>query len=170
MPQTTTLVVQFGDDVTDIASSHLSAEIDSRDDGRNGGVTQFEPTDKVYFHVFKSDNITSLQTYASAFSAGMTGEVDSITKEDVLVFAGTREASISVPVESGFTYKWLGNNLGTITVSGTKAIASDGGPNKVGVAKVSYNASGYVGEITSGAELDGETDFSIAVLIVGNES
>lgn len=52
-----TVRVQFGDpDGT--TTGHLSAEIDARTDGLNGGKTAFTPGETVYLLVYASANVT----------------------------------------------------------------------------------------------------------------
>ena len=167
MSQDTTIVVQFGTGTADAAAAgaHLSAEIDRRENGLNGGKTSFAPGDTVHFLVYKSSNVTLENPVASAGSVAFTGSTNVEQTQD-LIFANSNEARLRVPPVGGVTStQWLGNNLGGITINGTQATAANKG---VGVARVTYTATATTGTITSPGTLDGLNDFSIVVLIVGN--
>jgi hypothetical protein len=169
--QETTIVVQFGTDTSAdaAANAHLSAEIDSREDGLNGGNTRFAPGDTAYFLVYKSDNVTLSSPISSAGTVSFNGTT-SVPKEEEVVFAGTNEARLRVPAAGGLSnVKWLGNTLGNLSVNGATGItASEGGEGKAGVAKLTYTANATIGALSSPASIDGETDFSIVALIIGN--
>ena len=51
---TATIRVSFGDGSSSVPGAHLSAEVDSRPTGLNGGKTSFQPGDSCWFLVFIS--------------------------------------------------------------------------------------------------------------------
>lgn len=165
----TTIVVSFATPGSggNVGSAHLSAEIDSRPEGLNGGKTSFAPGDDVYILVYKSTNVSITTTDCSAGSISDQGSVSVTTKDDV-PFANSNTSSVNKPASSGLlSQKWLGRNLGTITMGAdqtTLSIATAG----IGVAKVSYQSTALVYKLSSPATLDGEVDFTILVMIIGD--
>ena len=165
--------VQFSDgtdsETAAKAGAYLSAEIDKRETGPNSGKTSFAPGDTVGFLVYKSDNVTLSAPVASAGSVSM-GRTVNVEQEADLTFANNHEARLRVAPQGGFLEtKWIGNNLGSISINGQKATVSKSSieSQKVGVAKVKYVAQATTGTITAPVEVNGETSFSIVVLIVG---
>lgn len=169
MTNATTIKVQFTDPAAAAASNaHLSAEIDARPDGLNGGKTTFEPGSTAYVLIYKSANVALLTPEASAGSFGYSGTASvSITYE--LQFANTRTATLNVPADSVTSYKWLGRDLGLPVLGSDKqtiTVPSAG----VGVLSMTYNATATIGALSSPTSLDGESSFSILVLIQGEAS
>ena len=68
-----TIRVQFGTASGDNAPGHLSAEVDSRPTGLNGGKTGFAPGETAYILVFASDNVSISETICSAGSLTAQG-------------------------------------------------------------------------------------------------
>lgn len=169
MSQDTTIVVQFGTNIQDDGGAgtftFLSAELDRRENGLNGGVTSFEPGDIAYFLIYKSDNVTLQTPVASAGTCALQDGTILVEQTQDAVFANTNTAQLSVPVEELVSYTWLGTSLGELTVSGNTATAANQG---VGVARIVYNGKAKVGYIQSPSSIDGITDFSIVVVIIGN--
>jgi len=164
----TTIQVSFSTPGADAYSNaHLSAEIDSREGGLNAGKTSFAPGDDVYILVYKSSNVEISSVAVSAGSCSGQGSVNVSTTEDV-IFADSVESSLGKPCAGGLTsQKWLGNNLGAISLGSdqtTLTIAAKG----VGVAKVGFDSTALVYKLTSPTTLDGETDFTILVMVVGD--
>lgn len=160
------------------ANAHLSAEIDGRADGLNkdhievsadgsAGSPSFAPGDTAHFLVFKSSGVTFDTPASSAGSISSGGGAISVSKTEDVSFAGTNKGSLQVPATAITETKWLGNALGALTVGadGTEVTASSKG---VGIARVTYTCSAEPYGLTSPATLDGETDFSILVYILGH--
>jgi len=162
------IVVQFGANFS--SSSHLSAEIDTRPGGLNAGKTTFQPGDTVAILVYKTSDVTLSQVSASSGSISPASSPKvTVNKTDTITFANSREASIDVPALGGSldSVQWMGNDLGTITLNGTRAIAANSG---IGVANVTYSAEADVYMLTSPASINGSTDYSIVVVLVGESS
>jgi hypothetical protein len=168
MAQITTIQVQFGRPTggVDGVDAHLSAEIDDRPAGLNGGDTSFEPGDTAWFFVFKSTNVQIDSITASAGSLGSGGSVIVERSEDV-TFAGVNEGSLNVPGSGITSYEWLGNNLGSLSLgaNGQTVTASAKG---VAIARINYLAPATTHSITSPLELGTATDFPILVVVVGS--
>lgn len=171
----TTQIVQFGEGsgADPYADLHLSAEIDDRDDGLNGGDTDFQPGDTAYFLVFKSTSITLSNPVASAGSCAYQGTT-SVEKVDFVSFANEDEGSLDVPAASIVSKDWVGQDLGATTLQSDQVtLKLDSPPSGIyaGVLRVTYVATATVGALVSPAALSvgGEevTDFEIAVVIVG---
>ena len=141
---TTSLVVSLGEGA-DVASLY-AAEVDSREDGLNGGRTSFNPGDSIYILLFKTDNVTTLHSVASQGSLTYQGTTD-FEVEGFAEYPNENESSLSYPVPSGavVTKQWLGNDLGNSTISNQSSIllstdeATLGDPY-VGILKYSYTA------------------------------
>jgi len=114
MAVTANITVSFGTD-SGTGDGHLSAEVDGRDDGLNGGETSFEPGDTAYFLVYRSDNVSidSVECSAGSITSASAGLV---TKEQDLSFAGTDSATLSVPASSITSTTWLGKTLGSLSL------------------------------------------------------
>jgi hypothetical protein len=161
-----TIRVQFGNPDGSEATGHLSAEIDTRPDGLNGGRTSFSPGETAYLLVYSSDNVSITDTICSAGSLTEQGStVVTVTEE--LMFEDAASASLDKPARSGITQTvWYGRNLGTLTLQSDKVTVKSAAKG-VGVARVSYDALARVYALASPATLNGETDFSILAIIKG---
>ena len=115
--------------VIDIRSSSgaeggLSAEIDSRPDGLNGGVTTFYEGDNPGILLFKTGNVVNVEGFATD---GHITHVGSGTMEvtEWVTFANTNTASASKDITGGFTIlKAKGDSLPDIKYSGTTITCS----------------------------------------------
>ena len=77
-----TIRVQFGNPDGSGSDGHLSAEVDTRPDGLNGGRSSFSPGETAYILVYKSDNVSITDTICSAGSLSSQGTaVVSVTEE-----------------------------------------------------------------------------------------
>ena len=163
-----TIRVQFGtaDGAAGAAVGHLSAELDTRSNGLNGGRTSFNPGETAYILVYKSDNVSITETVCSAGSLTSQGTtVVSVTEE--LMFEDADSASLGKPARSGITQSvWYGRSLGGLTLQSDK-VTVKAAAKGVAVAKVTYDALAQVYALSSPATLNGETDFSILALIKG---
>lgn len=160
-----TVVVQFGQGES--SSGHLSAELDSRPSGLNGGRSSFNPGETAYILVYKTGNVVITGTDVSAGSLSAQGTATVAVSEEVQ-FAGSNAAQIQKPCKGATldSVTWLGRNLGALALAGdrqTVSAASSG----VAVAKVDYQAEALVYAIAAPSAIGGETDFSILVLIQG---
>jgi hypothetical protein len=161
-----TIRVQFGSPDGAGASGHLSAEVDSRPNGLNGGKTAFQPGETVYILVYRSDNVSITETICSAGSLYAQGTV-TVSLTDELMFEDSDTASLSVPARSSLSSSvWYGRDLGPLTLQADK-VTVKAASKGVGVAKVSYEALAQIYALASPASLNGETDFSILALIKG---
>ncbi len=158
---TTTLVVSLKSDAEE--SSIFSAEVDDRETGLNAGDTSFAPGDAIGYLVYMSSNVdpATLSQIASkgSITAAGTG-TKSVT--EFIQFANEREATPQYPIYGGFTYAWMGNNLGALTMVNDRAlsIAAAG----VGVAKVTYNTF-YRSFLLSSTLIPGEPEYEILIYI-----
>lgn len=165
MTVTANITVSFGDGA-DGSSGHLSAEIDRRPDGLNGGKTSFAPGDTAHFLVYKSANVRHDAPVASAGTINRGGSGISVTKEDDIQFADTDTASLSIPVDSISSVTWLGRSLGSLTLTDPTTVKASA--KGVAVARVRYVAKADAWSLSSPSTLAGLTDFSILVFILGH--
>lgn len=161
-----TLRVQFGNPDGSEAAGHLSAEVDNRPGGLNGGKTAFQPGETVYILVYKSDNVSINDTVCSAGSLSPQGSVTvSVTEE--LMFEDSDTATLGKPARSSLAQAvWYGRSLGNLVLQSDKTTVK-AATKGVGVAKVTYDALALVYALSSPATLNGEADFSILALIKG---
>ena len=161
----TSIVVQF---TTADGGGHLSAEIDSRPEGYNKGITSFAPGDSPAFLVFKSSNVTIVSVEPSAGTI-TTLAGGSLLVEEMMHFPKETEASLQKPISGALASKWLGNDLGTVIVVGDLKVrvANTG----VGVLKASYN-SAFLAYRLGGlpVKLDGESNYEVLILITGEQT
>jgi len=160
--QNATIRVVFGTDFS--AGDHLSAELDSRTDGLNNGLTSFNPGDTAYILVYKTPNVTITEATVSAGSIADAGTAVVELEEDVF-FEDSNTASLNKPADTISSVTFYGRNLGNVTLLDPLTIKAD--DKGVAVAKVKYVTTAQVAALTSPPTLDGETNFSILVLIKG---
>jgi len=164
-----TIRVQFGNPDGSAAAGHLSAEIDTRPDGLNGGRTAFSPGETAYLLVYTSDNVIITDTICSAGSLTAQGSAV-VTVIEELMFEDVDTANLGKPARSGLSQTlWYGRSLGSLTLQSDKVTVKSAAKG-VAVAKVSYDALAQVYALSSPATLNGETDFSILALIKGTAS
>lgn len=165
MAVSTNFQVSFGTSSTGTGvDAYLSAEIDSRADGLNAGKTSFVPGDTAYFLVFKSDNVSYSAPIPTAGTV-TAGAAQTVEKTEDLQFSDADTATISIPTTALSSVQWLGTSLGSLTLTGTTVKASAKG---VAIARVTYNVTADSYALASPATLDGLTDFSIMVYILGS--
>lgn len=162
-----TIRVQFGNpDGASAVAAHLSAEIDTRSTGLNGGRSSFSPGETVYILVYKTDNVTINETICSAGSLSPQGTTVVTVSEEVM-FEEDDTATLDKPVRAGLTqFVWYGRSLGALALQSDK-VTVKAGAKGVAVAKVSYETLAQIYALASPATLNGETDFSILALIKG---
>lgn len=165
MSVTASIVVQFGKDADAAAQGVLQAEVDSRaaSEGGRNVTNQFIAGDDVYYLVYKTDNVLAEQ-FSSAGSVSLVA-IEDVTIEEFITFANSNEANTSKPIKSLGSVQWYGNNLGSVVSLGGNTIRA--GSVGVGVAKVTYTAEAQVWKLSSPAQLNGEDNFSIVIVIVG---
>ena len=141
---TTSLVVSLGGDTA--GESIYSVQVDSREDGLNGGTTNFNPGNDIYLLLSRSDNVTTLASVASKGSLEYKG-TEKFEVEGFADFPNENEYSLTYPVPAGvnITTKWLGNDLGGFTVQNQSKIVLSTDPTAlsdpyVGIMKYSYTS------------------------------
>jgi hypothetical protein len=177
---TASIVVQFGDEATAAAGYFLTAEIDSRPEGKNGGRTSFLPGQTAYFLVYASPEltVTGLATYtptggANPINLGSGAEPNGgdayIEVEEFLTFANSSEANLSKLPDAqsnDLVITVVGSNgaLGTRTVTGTKVYY----PTPVtAVLKATYTTKARVWSLSSPQSMAGLTTFPIVAVMTG---
>ena len=161
-----TIRVQFGNPDGSGSDGHLSAEVDTRPDGLNGGRTSFSPGETAYILVYKSDNVSITDTICSAGSLSAQGSAV-VTVAEELMFEDAEMAQISKPARLALSQSvWYGRSLGGLTLLSDQ-VTVKAQARGVAVAKVTYDALALVYALSSPISLNGETDFSILALIKG---
>lgn len=163
-----TIRVQFGNPDGSGAEGHLSAEVDSRPDGMNGGRSSFSPGETVYLLVYKTDNVNITDTICSAGSLSSNGTANVTVTEEVM-FEDSDTATLPKPASGAVSSVWQGRSLGSLTLQSDK-LTVKAGAKGVAVAKVTYIAQAQVYALSSPSSINGETDFSILALIKGSAS
>lgn len=160
----TTVQVSFSEGGA--GAGHLSAEVDSRPDGLNAGRTSFAPGDPVHILVYKSPNVSINNVEASAGSIH-PGPQENIEVTDILTFNNSREASLSKPAAGGLSVTWYGASLGALAI-GADGVSVQASKSGVAVAKVVYQTAARSYRLSSPLEVNGEKNYQILVLIIGN--
>lgn len=163
-----TIRVQFGNPDGSGAEGHLSAEVDSRPGGMNGGRSSFSPGETVYLLVYKTDNVNITDTLCSAGSLSSAGTA-SITVSEEVMLEDNDTATLPKPASGAISVVWQGRSLGSLTLQPDKLTAK-AEARGVAVARVTYTAQALVYALSSPASINGETDFSILALIKGSAS
>lgn len=169
MSGTATIAIKFGDGSTTASSinGHLSAEVDSRTSGLNGGKTSFAPGETVWVLVYKSSNVGIKSVVASAGSITQGANV-TVSKSFDTLFEDTKQASLPVPADSITSNVWMGRSLGNMTLNTNKqGVTVD--VSGVAVNKTTISCTALTYGVTAPANINGETSFSILVLITGEE-
>ena len=162
---TATLVVDFTDPGAAglDGSGLLRLEIDSREDGLNGGNTSFRPGDPVHYLLIKSSNVTITDHDTTAGGHFQVGS-GSFSHTETIVFFNTAEASLSYPLASGLSVDWQGNSGGAVTgYIGSDKITIPAAATAV--AEVTYNAQ-YTAFRLSGVA----TDITTVLIYVEGEA
>lgn len=167
---TTSIVVSFDDSTG--GDSIFSVEVDSREDGLNGGKTNFLPGDDVYLLMFKSSNVV---VDAALTSKGSVNQTKATTKDidEYAVFAAERESSLSYPVPSSYTFDWIGDsNLGGVHIANESKIVLntqeiDLPEYYVGVGQIKYSSPALVYKL-SGTLIPNLDSYQIALFFAGH--
>lgn len=162
---TATIKVDF-DDGSD--SDGLSAEIDGREDGYNGGKTSFQPGDDVVYLTFLDPGVSIAEQISTLGSIAKI-ESRSMPVEDEVSFANSRTATLKYPVTDSLVVQWMGLNPGPAALQGSRTLSlpDDG----IGVAKVTYNTMFTAYRVTNiPGSVNGETSFTVLIVITGTSS
>jgi hypothetical protein len=166
---TAALFVNFDDGRT--GDAFLQLEIDSREDGFNGGNTTFGPGEQPVYLEFKTSSITVLERLVSAGliqPLNLVAPDNELLVEEFITFPRERTQPLSKPIDSGFTFKWLGNDLGTITPIDELTVQA--ATNGIGVAKVTYTAKFEAFRLVNiPFPLNGENEFPVLVFHTGSD-
>lgn len=160
---TTTTQITFG--TGGEVGAHLSAEVDGRSGGLNGGKTSFVGGEPVYILVYKSNNVTINNTEVSAGTV-FPAAPQLVDVEETITFQNKREASLSKPITGGLTVTWYGRSLGGLTV-GADQTSITAGSSGVAVAKVKYKTNAKAYRLSTPVTLNGEADFTILFFVAG---
>ena len=163
MTVTASLVVQLGDGAGD--DGLLKAEIDSREDGFNGGDTSFLPGDSVHYLVYTGAGIALTRheaTLGAISSLGRRGR----EVEEVVSFANARRATLQYPVAGGLSIAWMGDSPGTAQLKGdNELVLPEAG---VGIATVTYQTEFEVFRLNNlPGQVNGKTDYSVLIFMIG---
>lgn len=167
MSDNATIVVHFGQAAGGGAAGHLSAEVDGREGGLNGGQTSFTPGQPVYILAYRTINVTITDVLSSAGTVAAQAPVSVSITED-LNFEDARTATLAKPVAGAAlsSVEWFGTNLGALTLQDDK-MTVEAPASGVAIARVTYNVTADVYKLESPASINGQTDFPILVLIKG---
>ncbi len=166
---TASVTVQFTKD--EDSSAILTAEVDARPEGMNGGNTSFLPgVDDPVILIFKSadvivDSITTSIGTLTPVSVGAPYAVGE-GNDGFLLFANERSKNLSYPNNAGFSSQWYGTSGGVVTDTETQvSIPAD----VVAVLKAAYTANYAAYKLTNvPAEINGSSEFPVIIYIAGH--
>lgn len=161
---TATVVVYFGDSAQS-SSPLLQIEIDSRDDGLNGGSTSFFPGVPAYLLVYTGPGVSISSVVASAGQI-IQGQQISVSMQETLSFTNTDSATVQKPITSITAHAWLGNNLGSILAqpNGVTIKASSSG---LAILRVFYTSTARVYSLHPPQGIGITEDYPILVFVTG---
>ena len=159
---TTSIVVNFGEDDQGI----LTAKVDDRPNGYNSGETSFAPGETVGFLVYSTSNVSVNTPIPSLGSVQQITGAQTESQDEFITFENTNKSSSSLPIRSGFTYEWIGTNLGAVTVSDQQTVIA---ANKgVAVLHITYNTQFVPWRLTNiPTTVAGESSFPVLIFISG---
>ena len=152
---TSSFNVNFSFSTGGSAKGELKAEVDSRDpaDGGLNASTSFRPGDSVKWLLFKSNNVSITDIFAS-HGSNAGGGTASVDINDTITVGGVKETSLNYPCSGGFSANWLGSGGITAAITapsgGQSTITFSGGGaafdkyGAIGLLEVSYTATAQV--------------------------
>lgn len=146
--------------------AHLSAEIDARPAGLNGGDTAFQPGDTAWFLVYRSAGVSIDYVKSSAGSVTPGGEQVFSRSEDIS-FEDDDAASLPVPSDGITSVLWIGTSLGGLTL-GADGMTLRAASKGVAIARVTFQVSPDAYGIAAPTTVAGLSDFPILVLVKGS--
>lgn len=162
MTVTASLVVRLGGDED---QGLLKAEIDAREDGFNGGDTNFVPGDAVHYLVYRGAG-TVLTRHESTLGAISSLGTHGREVEEVVSFADERRASLSYPVKSGLTVNWMGAAPGSAQLRGDNELVLPAAG--VGIATVTYQTTFQAFRLANlPGTVNGKSTYSVLILLIG---
>lgn len=164
---TATIVVKFPDFEEDTLDGILIAQIDTREDGLNGGDTSFQPGDNIGFLVYKNSKIVNLKLLSSTGNIVtiVSSGIRSITED--ISFAHKDTASVSFPITGGITPEWVGFDRGPVNIENDRDLVLSNGVT-TGILRVTYNTTftGYSLQNTP-SQLLGKPEYPVLITVVG---
>lgn len=166
---TATLVVTFQDPAAAAeANASLQAEIDSRDDGLNGGKTSFLTTDTegAGYLVFASPGVTYTQQSSSGAPSGAGNQTVEVV--ETVTFTKTTTANLSkVPIGGAVSWIHIGGDNVTPAVNGS--LLTLGSP-AFSVLQATYHAAADGYRIGAPSPISGVKDLAVVIFIEGSVS
>ena len=107
------------------------------DDEKNQGKTCFLYGEKIYFRVFTNPKDMNIRLESSDGSISNEG-IGYFEYEEDIQFPNVNEANTQYPIDSIVSQDWLGNSLGSISISNTAIRTSETG---VAILKLRYRVS-----------------------------
>jgi len=107
------------------------------DDEKNQGKTCFLYGEKIYFRVFTNPKDMNIRLESSDGSISNEG-IGYFEYEEDVQFPNVNEANVQYPIDSVISQDWLGNSLGSISISNTTIRTEETG---VAILKFRYYVS-----------------------------
>lgn len=170
MAASATIQVQFGAESA-YSTRHLSAQIDTREDGLNNGKSSFSPGEMVAFLVFEGPGVTHDYPVCSAGSVALFDwQGEGLLEEHDVMFQNNDSVTVGKPIAELLNVTWVGRSLGDLTLQDDKLTlrATNEG---VAVARIEYRTvtpKAYV--LQSPQTIAGLSDYAILVYIEGHET
>lgn len=131
------------------SNNSFVAEVDSREDGLNGGVTQFTPGSSIYLLLYKGSDVTNVTATPSDGSISQGGTI-TITKTETVSMANSDSFNTQYPITGTYTLEWYGASSPTVTKVGENAFTS--GTKQIAVGKITYQTTASI-YILSGVDV-----------------
>lgn len=125
---------------SDSGSGSLSAEIDSRSNGLNHGITSFPPGSSVAILLYAGDSVSGIKGVCSSGSLSSGSYVD-VEQEEQIVLAMATTFSTSRPISGNYTITWYGGSA-NLTKTGDSTFTS--ATPVVAVGSIKYKSQAQV--------------------------
>lgn len=140
-----TASVTIGFAVAGAAGSNLNssfqAEVDGREDGLNGGVSQFAPGATIAILVYKGSSVTGVTGVASAGTLSQASTI-SIVKTETITMAYSETFNTQFPITGSAVITWYGSTSPTVTkTSETQYTATT---KQIAVGTITYTTTAQV--------------------------
>ncbi len=143
----------------------ISAEVDSREDGLNAGVTSFAAGETAHILAHPGPGV-SVESVTGSAGTIRQGPALTYQQTEDLSFDKVSSARLRLPASSIDSVIWLGTSLGALILA-DDLITMNAPAAGVAIARVKYTVAAEAWEVTAPQTAGGETEFPLAVLFKG---
>lgn len=131
-------------------NTSFQAEVDSREDGLNGGKSQFLPGDSIAILLFKGSNVSGVLGTPSAGTLAQ-GSTITITKSETVTMAYSDTFNTQYPITGSYSISWFGASSPAVTQTSETSFSSSS--KQIAVGTITYQTTAQVWSL-SGVPVD----------------